>query len=305
MRWGGAGSQGVAFTSLMQERAALKNQIIGIVPFSFAATDRFQAARDHQGEAQLLRALFDETRIAFRFRMLELLNAHSLKAQGDRNFSMIYLVSERMPPEHRRRLEEIVSDVPGVRIIALPQMPLADAVRRAFEQVIDPDAEHVSLFRLDDDDALAVDFIGSLRRRARRLITAGLIQKPTVLSATRGVYWKNDGKGRSQLIDICDRVPLSMGYTIVSPREDIGHHYLKGHRDAAMFYPCFMDPSRIMYVRSVHGDNDGGISNLNRGRVLEAGRAREVMRRRFNLDADLLLAPEGALEGKTFSQRAS
>ncbi|WP_254604251.1 glycosyltransferase [Leisingera sp. ANG59] len=304
MRWGGAASQRIAFTSLTQDRTALKNQIIGIVPFSYAAADRFQAARDHQDEAQLLRALFDETRIAFRFRMLELLNAHSMKAQGDRNFSMIYLVSERMPPEHRRRLEEIVSDVPGARIIALPQMPLAEAVRRAFEQVIDPQAEHVSLFRLDDDDALAVDFVGSLRRRARRLINAGLILKPTVLSATRGVYWKNDGKGRSQLIDICDRVPLSMGYTIVSPREEIGHHYLKGHRDAAMFYPCFMDPSRIMYVRSVHGDNDGGISNLNRGRVLEAEHAREVMRRRFNLDAVSLLEPEGELMSKTFSQRA-
>lgn len=65
-----------------------------------------------------------------------------------------------------------------------------------------------------------------------------------------------------------------------------------------------MDPSRIMYVRSVHGDNDGGISNLNRGQVLDAERARQVMRRRFELDAELLLAPEGALEGKTFSQRA-
>ncbi|MFW8637119.1 glycosyltransferase [Cribrihabitans pelagius] len=282
----------------------MKNQIIGIVPFSYAASDRFQAARDHPDEAQLLRALFEEPRIAFRFRMLELLNAHSLQAQGDRDFSVVYLVSARMPPEHRQRLEQIVSGVPGVRIVALPQMPLADAVRRAFEQVIDPQAEHVSLFRLDDDDALAVDFVASLRRRARRLIKAGMIQKPTVLSATRGVYWKNDGKGGSQLIDICDRVPLSMGYTIVSPREDIGHHYLKGHRDAAMFYPCFMDPSRIMYVRSVHGDNDGGISNLNRGQVLDPARARQVLRRRFDLDADLLLAPEGALEGKTFSQRS-
>ncbi|MBY6069080.1 putative rhamnosyl transferase [Leisingera aquaemixtae] len=295
----------MVFTPWMQDLTALKNQIIGIVPFSYAAADRFQAARDHQDETQLLRALFDDNRIAFRFRMLELLNAHSLKTQGDRNFSMIYLVSERMPPEHRRRLEEIVSDVPGVRIVALPQMPLADAVRRAFEQVIDPQAEHVSLFRLDDDDALAVDFVGSLRRRARRLINAGLIQKPTVLSSTRGVYWKNDGKGRSQLIDICDRVPLSMGYTIVSPRDEIGHHYLKGHRDAAMFYPCFIDPSRIMYVRSVHGDNDGGISNLNRGQVLAPDRARQILRRRFDLDADLLLAPEGALAGKAFSQRAS
>lgn len=287
-----------------QDHIALKNQIIGIVPFSYAASDRFQAARDHGDEAQLLRALFDETRIAFRFRMLELLNSHSLQAQGDRDFSVIYLVSEAMPPEYRRRLEDTVSAVPGVRIIALPQMPLAEAVRLAFEQVIDPQAENVSLFRLDDDDALAVDFVASLRRRARRLIKAGMIRKPTVLSATRGVYWKNDGKGGSQLIDICDRVPLSMGYTIVSPRENIGHHYLKGHRDAAMFYPCFMDPSRIMYVRSVHGDNDGGISNLNRGQVLDAERARQVMRRRFELDAELLLAPEGALEGKTFSQRA-
>lgn len=281
----------------------MKNQIIGIVPFSYAASDRFQAARDHRDEAQLLRALFEDTRIAFRFRMLELLNAYSLQAQRDRAFSVIYLVSEGMPAEHRRRLEDLVSQVPGVRIIALPQMPLAEAVRQAFEQVIDPQAEYVSLFRLDDDDALAVDFVGSLRRRARRLIKAGMVQKPTVLSATRGVYWKNDGKGGSQLIDICDRVPLSMGYTIVSPRENIGHHYLKGHRDAAMFYPCFMDPSRIMYVRSVHGDNDGGISNLNRGEVLDVERARQVMRRRFDLDAELLLAPEGALQGKTFSQR--
>lgn len=287
-----------------QDHIALKNQIVGIVPFSYAACDRFQAARDHGDEAQLLQALFDEARIAFRFRMLELLNSHSLQAQSDRDFSVIYLVSEAMPLEYRRRLEDTVSMVPGVRIVALPRLPLAEAVRHAFEQVIDPRAENVSLFRLDDDDALAVDFVASLRRRARRLIKAGMIRNPTVLSATRGVYWKNDGKSGSQLIDIRDRVPLSMGYTIVSPRENIGHHYLKGHRDAAMFYPCFMDPSRIMYVRSVHGDNDGGISNLKRGQVLDADRARQVMRRRFELDADMLLAPEDVLESKAFSQRA-
>ena len=287
----------------MLDHIALKNQIIGIVPFSYAADDRFQATRDHPDEAGLLKALFDETRIEFRFQMLKMLNAHSLQAQRDRDFSVIYLVSEAMPQEYRQRLEEVVSSVPGVHIIALPRMPLADAVRTAFEKVIDPQAENVSLFRLDDDDALAVDFVASLRKRARLLINANMIQKPTVLSATRGIYWKNNGKGGSQLIDICDRVPLSMGYTILSPRENIGHHYLKGHRDAAMFYPCFMDPSRIMYVRSVHGDNDGGISNLSRGKVLDTDRARQVMRRRFELDANLLLSPQAALQKMAFSQR--
>lgn len=280
----------------------LDNQIIGIVPFSYAATDRFQAARDHKDEDRILRALFEESRIAFRFRMLELLNAYSFKQQKDQDFSIVYLVSERMPPEHRQHLEALVSDVPGVRLVALPQMPLAQAVQQAFEQVISPQATYVTLFRLDDDDALAVDYIGSLRRRSRRLIKAGLIHKPTVLSYTRGVYWKNDRAG-SQLIDICDRVPLSMGYAITSPREEIGHHYLKGHRDAAMFYPTFMDPSRIMYIRSVHGDNDGGISNLDRGRVLMPQQGQDVLARRFNLDADLLLSPRGALADKDFSAR--
>lgn len=250
----------------------------------------------------MLRALFDDARISFRFRMLDLLNAHSFRTQDDRDFSIIYLVAEHMPAEYRRQLEQVVSDVPGVRIVALPQMPLAMAVQQAFEQVIDPSAEHVTLFRLDDDDALAVDYIGSLRRRSRRMIRAGLIQKPTVLSYTRGVYWKIDG-AQSRLIDICDRVPLSMGYALLSPKENIGHHYLKGHRDAAMFYPSFIDPSRIMYIRSVHGDNDGGISNLERGRELKLPQAREIISRRFALDAELLLKPEGDLARKQFSQR--
>jgi hypothetical protein len=279
------------------------NQIIGIVPFSYLATDRFQATRDHRNEKALLKALFDPVRIEFRFRMLELLNVHSMMKQRDQEFTIIYLVAEKMPQMERKRLEDIVAQVPGAKVVALPRMPLADAVRRAFEHVIDQDAKHVSLFRLDDDDALAVDFVGSLRRRARKLIKAGLIETPTVLAATRGIYWKNDGQKKSSLIDICDRVPLSMGYTIVSPQSNIGHHYLKGHREAAMFYPCFMDPSKPMYIRSVHGDNDGGISNLDRGRVLAPDQAQKLIRRRFELDADLLLAPDGALEGKRFSQR--
>lgn len=281
----------------------MNNQIIGVVPFSYAAEDRFRVARQNGTERAMLATLFEETRISFRFRMLEMLNAHSFCQQRDRNFSVVYLVSENMPTECRQRLEDIVSDVPGVRIVALPQMPLAAAVQTAFERVINPEAKHVTLFRLDDDDALAVDYIGSLRRRVRRLIRGDLIETPTVLSYSRGIYWVNDGKGSSQLIDICDRVPLSMGYALVSPRGNIGHHYLHGHRDAAMFYPTFMDPSRPMYIRSVHGDNDGGISNVERGRVLVPERARQLMQRRFNLDADLLLDPTGALTGKLFSQR--
>ena len=280
----------------------VSNQIIGLVPFSYVATDRFQMSRDHEDEAAMLKALFDESRIGFRFRLLEMINARCFREQTDSDFTLIYLVAEKMPAEHRARLEKIVEGIRGVRIVALPQMPLADAVRTAFETEIRPGTDHVTLFRLDDDDALALDYVATLRRRACQLVRAGMAKKPTVVSWTRGIYWRIDGK-KSQLIDICDRVPLSMGYAIVSPADEIGHHYLKGHRDAAMFYPCVMDPTRAMYIRSVHGDNDGGQSNLDRGRTLGPKQAEGLMKRRFGLDAATLLAPPADLGAQTFSQR--
>lgn len=280
----------------------MSNQIIGLVPFSYAANDRFQMSRDHADEAGMLKALFDPGRIDFRFRLLEMINARCFRAQTDPDFTLIYLVAEKMPAEHRARLERIVEGIAGVRIVALPQMALADAVRTAFETAIRPGTDHVTLFRLDDDDALALDYVATLRRRVRQLVRAGMVNKPTVLSWTRGIYWRIDG-AKSQLIDICDRVPLSMGYAIASPAGDIGHHYLKGHRDAAMFYPCVMDPTRAMYIRSVHGDNDGGQSNLDRGRVLGPKQARDMMQRRFGLDAGELLSPPKELGTQTFSQR--
>lgn len=109
--------------------------------------------------------LFDEDRLRRRFDIWEAVTLPSLAAQTDADFALVVVTSSLLPDWARRRLETTLADQPfATRIVAPePDDIFSKVVRQNVRIAADPSHGVIGTFRLDDDDALAADFIARFR----------------------------------------------------------------------------------------------------------------------------------------------
>lgn len=273
----------------MSRQRKLKNQIIGLVRFSYPSLNGFQ--RTYGSIDAQMDALFNSDRMSFRFKMLRSMCAHSLRNQTDKDFKIIFLVGEAMPAAYLTTLENEISTIRGAEIIALPRLHSYASARKAFAPFIDDDADMVTTFRMDDDDAVAIDFIEKLRVWSEVLINAGLVVAPTAVSYNRGIYW-SVGETEGQMREVREFSPLGLACAMITTRDMPKNIYRHNHRRLGAFGPTYMDPTDWMFIRTVHEGNDSGEKKTIHGRVMEPEQAENVVQRRFRLDPDMFYPPE-------------
>ncbi|SEJ79522.1 Putative rhamnosyl transferase [Pseudooceanicola nitratireducens] len=138
-------------------------QVIGICRFSYPALGGFQV--EHDSQAARAAYLYDPARMEDRFRTFEGFTLPALRAQTDPDFTLVIVVGDDIPDTYGNRLWDLTQDLPQVVIRQYPPAPHREVMQRAINSV--RDMGRISLqFRLDDDDAVAVDFVARLRSEA-------------------------------------------------------------------------------------------------------------------------------------------
>ena len=260
-------------------------RIVGLVRFSYPARGGF--AREFGSDEEARAFLFDPERLSRRLALWEAMCLPSLAGQTDRDFTLLVLIGQRLPGEVRERLAENLSQLADGRIVAMGPKAHYNALKAAFAEVEDRGESHRITFRLDDDDALALDYVAHLRRAARRVLRVSGWDRPVVLGFNRGLYVDlNEGR----MFDAAERTPLSVGTAMAAPADHPDNVYARNHRLLPEFYDTWQEATTPMWIRSIHGDNDSDPHVAGRtGMLDEAGI--DAALGRFAQDRVSLLGP--------------
>lgn len=230
-----------------------QTQMIGLIRFSVLTTtylsDRFgdvDAVADH---------LYDDDRMAARFHLFENLCLPSLIRQSDQAFDCVILASDRMPARHRDRLSALIGDAANIHVRFAPVGRPNELVRDGYDSISVRDASHRILFRMDDDDAVDMDFVARTRQQAAALFGAVDPDTPFILSNNWGFYLKMEQDGPNRIVESRERTPLAIGLSLVAPLGYPRNPYRYNHRHLAQTYPVFSDVSVPAFIRTLHAGN--------------------------------------------------
>jgi hypothetical protein len=139
-------------------------QVVGLCRFSYPANiNAFQTR--HKDMAERKAALYAPDRLAARTFLFENVLLPGVRAQTDPDFTLLLLMGEDIPEPWRSRIVGAISDVPLIKPVFRPAgLVHRDLYRDLFLAERDAAAGLVAEFRIDDDDALAHDFVERLRK---------------------------------------------------------------------------------------------------------------------------------------------
>ena len=142
--------------------------IYGHIRFSFYGVTDTRAKPDSDGST--LARLYDETRMARRFFLFENITLPSLVNQTDRDFRTVIMSSTVMPDPYKERLTALARRLPGAVVEFSPYTRGDRAFQKFMVEASGYKGRGQSVhFRLDDDDAVSVNYIARLREISRVL----------------------------------------------------------------------------------------------------------------------------------------
>ena len=266
------------------------NQIIGVCRFSYLGEGGFQT--QNQDFEKAARILYDVPRMLRRFTYFENICLPSLAAQTDRDFFLVVLIGDTMPFRWRKRLKGLMEQYPFLEVCTLEAAGPLNSTRRAFRRAWNGTATYITGFRIDDDDAVACDYIARTREISDQLLTLGWAdaQTPAAICFHRGIYWDMARPEEEQFWDFSEKEPLGLASAMITTPEGMTNIYRWNHRKLASQVRCWIDPNDYMFVRTLHGHNDSGRSIAPDARVLPAWQHKKLFRERFGLMPNRLQA---------------
>lgn len=260
-----------------------RNQIVGVCRFSYLGNGGFAASRKSPGD--LAADLYDTDRMQRRLALFQSLTLPSLAAQSDPDFTLVVLIGDTMPVRWRRKLKALREEFAFLELCTLEPAGPLNATRRAFRRGTDPDARHVTGFRIDDDDAVAVDYIARTRAVAETLLDRGLAgaDAPAVIAFHRGLYWDLNDR-QTPFHDFRETQPLGLASAMVTSADPQVNIFRWNHRRLAAHVRCWSEPDEIMFIRTLHQHNDSDRAVPPGAEPIGGARARSLLRTRFGLD---------------------
>ena len=263
-------------------------QVIGLCRFSYPAEGGFQV--EHDDTAARAAYLYAPKRLDERFRHFETICLPGLAAQTDPDFTFVVLVGEDLPDAARARLDALLSGLPQARVVARAPGPHRKVCQEVLNAARDDIRAPCLQFRHDDDDAVAVDFVETLRRTAR--------DAAPIVDAHRlvGLDW---GRGFVARPDACGLAAEEVVHPYwgvaqaVAVRAGVRQSIMNfGHQKLNRFMPTLTFCDRPMYVRGHNDNNDSRqakhVAPVALPRLDAAGEA--LFAERFAIDADRVRA---------------
>ncbi|KAJ54002.1 hypothetical protein ACMU_04680 [Actibacterium mucosum KCTC 23349] len=267
----------------------MKNAIVGVCRFSYLGRGGF--ANSNMSLEERVELLFDADRLTERFAMFETLCLPSLAAQTDRDFKLVVLSSDALPNDAKERLRELANRHAFLTLAFLPPMGPLLSTRRAYRKGWEDGTPFVTGFRIDDDDAVAVDYIARTRVLADRAIADGWADAdhPLVVAFHRGVYVDMLAPS-APFYDFRETAPLGLASAMITRADDQVNIFRWNHRRLAAHVRTITDPTDQMFLRTLHTTNDSDRKVPPGAEPIETATFCAELRARFGVDPDRLQA---------------
>lgn len=261
--------------------------VVGVVRFSVLALDYY--TESFGTVDKIAEHLFSPERLALRFNLFEKLCLPSLVQQSDRNFRAVILTSTELPSDARARLDDLVAEHEHIEVFAAEPDQHYPISRAAYRSVPLGEASHKLWFRLDDDDAVAHDYVERLKHIGGTL-RALHEDRPFMIAFNRGFYVEVSGQGGNRIVDFVERAPLSVGTALLAPAAYERTPYRYNHRALGQHYNLYTDISAPVFLRTIHADNKSQPTKQGVGEKLPEAEIERQIRERFDFDYDMLRA---------------
>lgn len=193
-------------------------------------------------------ALYTEQRMERRFWAFENFTLPSLMAQVDKDFATILLTSPQMPAHHMKRLQAAAAQLPGATVLVSDEPSVEEALLEPVD-ALNQVSDHLVQLRLDDDDALSVNFIARLRDNSRKMAA----YKTYAISHSRGLTLHNwDGAPRALRVT---HLPfVGIGTAARMPRGASIFRF--SHQGLSRNMPALQDPRDINFFHQRWSGSD-------------------------------------------------
>jgi hypothetical protein len=265
-------------------------QVIGFCRFSYPAEGGFQV--EHDSIEARMAYLYAPARLEERFRHFETVCLPSIKGQTDPDFRFLILIGDTLPEPYMGRLFALCEDVPQAVIV--PHAP--GPHRRVCQQVINAhrDFKQTCLqFRHDDDDAVALTFVETLRQAAQDV--APLLKKNRLMGFdwNRGYVARPDAEGIRGEVQVTPFWGVAQAVAVAPGVRQTAMNF--GHNKLVNFMPTLSFTDPVMYLRGHNDHNDSRqkkhVKPMPLPRLDASGEAE--MKRLFGIDADTIRATFG------------
>ena len=267
----------------------MKIQPIGVCRFSLVTTGGFKRAPASLDERCAF--LFQESRLALRMAWFRHVVMPSIRAQTDRDFVFVVLASELMPQKWRAELSEAVEDCSVVRLEFTPPGKHFEICNAPFSKYLRPDTDIVAQFRLDDDDAVAVNYIDRVRKDFETYL-APLYHGYGMVGSDYISGFVLEANGGQAHLHRVSAATWNCGQTVYLPagsRQNLfgwGHHQLHCHMPTVTLH------DDNMFLRGRHDTNDSAFKlPAHNSRPWDLG----ALKRRFDIDIGALQDALGKL----------
>lgn len=208
---------------------------------------------------ELRAQLYAPLRMEERLFYLEHVVLPCIRAQSDKSFRMVMLMGDQLPEPWRGRVLSLIADIPEIVPAFEPEgQRHSEVCRKVMRANRSRRAAAVAEFRLDDDDAMALDFVAQTRiayRQHRRLLQ------------THGAFCVDFTKGFA-LITTPEGIRIrpvfqhlvGIAQALIYPPKHFKSILDYPHKRLWMSMPNVTMPSPAKWVRGVHQTNDSGIA---------------------------------------------
>lgn len=257
--------------------------VIGFCRFSYPAEGGFQV--EHASTGDRVAYLYGTKRMEERFRHFETICLPGLRAQTDGDFRFLILVGEAMPDHWMRRLLALVEDFPQAVVVPRAPGPHRQVCQEVINAARDMDRPCLQ-FRHDDDDAVAVDFVATLRAAAHDCAALTAKHRLVGFDWNRGYIGRPDAGGIRAEETVTPYWGVAQAMAVQPrARQSIMNF---GHAKINQFVPTVTFTDTPMYVRGHNDHNDSRqkkhVKPVTLPRLDAAGEA--LFRDRFAIDAD-------------------
>jgi hypothetical protein len=192
--------------------------------------------------------LWHPLRMAVRFQLFETIMLPSLKAQTDQDFRLIVTVSKSMPEPYHQRLERVLTGWGPAEILVTERTDIGHVLRPVIRETSKGGSVPSVHFRIDDDDALAHDYIARLKMACARLDPGSMVSFP------KGFVGFTDGYTAKHTTRLTPNIAI--GLALILRPADRRSPFQIQHRKHAQKVPSFSDPTFYAYQNTVHGVNN-------------------------------------------------
>lgn len=226
--------------------------------------------------------LFDEDRLKMRLALLETLPLRSLAAQTDQNFHLMVLCSDTMPEWALDTLAEICAEILPAERYSIAPRPYGFAHRHLTQFMVDRYGPGLAIHAvLDDDDALAIDFVATLRE------VLGWLPPIEVEDDMRFVSFVNgygltieDGTEPDHRLYLHRYPYINLGLSMVAAAGGKNLFSIR-HRKTPAEYNCRLYRRKTMFIRSVNPVNDSRVEVSDKWQPVLNWRTHKDVRSRF------------------------